>query len=118
MRHARAGLNPAHHDEAEQQAQRRHDFEIDEGLQPDAPHRLHVSDLCDAGDHDQEDQRRDRHLDQRNEGVGERLEFDGNGRKQGAEQDAERGAGNHQDIRLAPERLAAAFGNRPRDGLR
>ena len=36
---AGAGPDPMHHDEAEQQAQRRDGFEIDKGLEPDAPDR-------------------------------------------------------------------------------
>ncbi|MGY4302611.1 hypothetical protein ACVWXN_010706 [Bradyrhizobium sp. i1.4.4] len=117
MRHARAGLHPAHHHKTDQQADGRHRLEIGKGLEADAAHRLHVADLRDAGDHHQEDQRRDRHLDQRDEGIAERLEFDGDGRKQESEQCAERGAGDDEDILLAPERLAAAFGNRARHRL-
>ena len=72
--HACARLEHVDRDEADQQRHRRRHLEPDDGLQPDASHRLQVAHAGDADDEGREQQRRDDHLDHAQEGVGDRLD--------------------------------------------
>ena len=76
QRHARAGLEDVDEDEAEEQGDRRRDFEVDDRLQSDAAHRLQIAGPGDADDQRGEHERRDDHLDHAQERVGQRLHAD------------------------------------------
>jgi hypothetical protein len=115
---AGAGLHPADNHEAEQQAKGGDGFKIDQGLQPDAPHRPHVADLRDACDHHQEDQGCDGHLDQGNESIAERLQFGRLGGIERSRHGPQDRAGRYQNVRFAPERPLASTGGKLWDGWR
>ena len=70
---ARAGLHDVHEHEADEERDRRDDLEVDERAQADAADLLHVAHLRDADDDRAEDDRRNHHPYQLDEGVAERL---------------------------------------------
>ena len=85
--------------------QRREGEEVGERLAGDAADLLQVRHAGDAGDHGQEDHRRDDHLDQLDEGVAERLQAGADVGPEVADGDAEDDRGQHLDIELAVEGL-------------
>ncbi len=108
---AGARLHPPDHHEAEQQAKGGDSLKVDQGLEAYAPHRPHVAYLRDACDHHQEDQGRDGHLDQGNEGIPKRFQFGRLGGKHSSCHSPQDRAGGYQNVQLAPERpLASADG--------
>ena len=87
--HAVAGMQEVDRDEAEEQSQRRDDFEVEERLDADAAYFAEVAHARDA-DHDGgEDDGREGHADELDEAVAERLEGNRGVGKELAEQDAE-----------------------------
>jgi hypothetical protein len=68
--------------------------------------RLHVRRAGDAVDHGAENDRADHHLDQPDEGIGERLHRLAPAGPQGAERDAEHEAGEHLEREIPIEGLA------------
>ena len=60
--------------DAQQQRDGRDHFEIDHGLEPDATDLLEVACTRDSQHDDAKDDRRDKHLDQLDESIAERLQ--------------------------------------------
>jgi hypothetical protein len=70
---ALAGLHDVHEHEADEERHCRDDLEVDERAQADAADLLHVAHLRDADDDRAENDRRNHHPYQLDEGVAERL---------------------------------------------
>jgi hypothetical protein len=81
--------------EADDQRDRGHDLEVDQRLQADPADLLHVLHAGDAVHHGAEDDRRDQHLDQLDEGVAERLHLRPELRVEVSEEDAGQDGGQH-----------------------
>ena len=96
---------------------RRRDLEIDDRLQPDTPHRLEIAGARNADDERGEDERRDDHLDQPEERIGERLDRHTRGRPHDADEDAkdktEKNAGGRTEGHEADDRSARPPGDAP-----
>jgi hypothetical protein len=71
---AGAGLEHLAHHQAQEERARGDHLEVEEGLEPHAPHALEVSHLGDARHHRGEHHRRHQQLDEPDEAVTERLE--------------------------------------------
>ena len=106
----RARAQQIGHRQADDQRQCRNPFEVQEGLEPDAAHLLHVTHPGNSDDHGGEDDRRDHHLDQLHEGVAERLHLLGQGRIHNAQCDADQDGGKHLNVQVSVERLSAMGG--------
>jgi len=91
--------------EAEQQCERRDDFEVQQRLAADAPDLLHVLHPGDAGHDRTEDDRSDHHLDELDEGIAERLHVDGEGRIEMAERDTDDDRHDHLDVQHFVDRF-------------
>src|SRR5271167_3421517 len=100
-------------DEAEQQGQRGHDLEIDEGFCSDSADLVDVSHACDA-DYDRgKDDGREGHPDQLYEGVAEWLQSHREVWKQYADRDAQDDSDHH----LQPQRAEQGPATRHADGF-
>lgn len=75
--HAVAGTKNIRNAEADDEGKRRHDLEINKGFDARAPDGLQIGHRCDAMHDRAEDDRRDDHLDQLDEGVTQRLHLHG-----------------------------------------
>ena len=73
---ARARLEEVHQSQADDQGDRRGHFEIHDRFQTDTAERFQVSRTGDANHERGKEQRRDDHLDQPQEGVGQRANRD------------------------------------------
>jgi hypothetical protein len=91
-----ARLQQLAHEETDHERERRHGFEIDEGLDADAAYLLEVADRADAVNHGAKDHRRDHHLDQGDEAVPQGLESRPHGRPEVPYDDA--GADRYQEL--------------------
>src|SRR3712207_2713629 len=78
----------------------RHHLEVDQRLDADPPDLLHVLHAGDAVHHRAEDDGRDQHLDQLDEGVAERLHLRPDLGPEVAEQDADHDGGQHLDVEV------------------
>ena len=85
-----AGLKDFADDEADRQRYRRDNFEIDQGLQPDAADAFQITHRRNAVHHRAEDHRRNHHLDQCDEAIAERLQLLAEIGKEATDQDAKR----------------------------
>lgn len=75
--HADARFHHVDDHQTDHQRERRDDLEIDQRAHADATDLLHVAHLRDAEHHGAENDRREQHLDELDERIGERLERDG-----------------------------------------
>ncbi|MCY1242486.1 hypothetical protein D9M72_554490 [compost metagenome] len=106
--HAGARLNDIGDDQADDQRQRREGQEVDHGLAGDAADLGEIGHAGnDGGDREEDDWRND-HLDQANEGIAERLKLGSERRIEMAEQDARGNRRQHLDIEMTIERCLAA----------
>ena len=101
--HAMARLENIRHHEADDQREGRHDLEVDQGLDPDAPNLAQVAHPADARDHGGEDDRGDQHLDELDEGVTEGLELRTVGRFKVTQCDAENDGDQDLNIEMAED---------------
>ena len=99
--HASAGLQQIHSEQAKQQRKGGHHFEVKQRLRADAAYLLQVAHLCDAGHHTGKDDRRQRHANELDEAIAQRLERRTAVRKEDTHDHAQ------QDARSAPEATAA-----------
>ena len=95
---AHAGLEPVHHHEADDERERGDDLEVEQRLDAHAPQLLHVLHGGDAVDDGAEDDGRNHHLDQLDEGVAQRLERLAEVRVTPADHDAERDGQEHLHV--------------------
>ena len=84
----------------EEQREGGDDFEVDQRFPADPADRLEVANVCDAQHDGAEDDRRDQHLDELYEAVGERFEIGADLRVQPADQDS----GDDRDEQLHEKR--------------
>ena len=103
--HAHARLDQVHHQQAEHQRHGRADFKIDHRLRADPPGFLDAAHAGDADHHRGKDDGRQQHLDQFDEEVAQRLEFDADIGIKMAEQYASRQADDDLDIQGGSELL-------------
>ena len=95
---ATAGLKDLSDDEADGQRDRRDDFEIDQGLEPDTADALQIAHRRNAVHDRAEDHRRDHHLDQGDEAVAERLQLLAEMRVEPADNNAKRYRDQHLHV--------------------
>ncbi len=115
--HAAAGMQEVDRDEAGDQSDGGDDLEVDERLDSHAAHLAQVSHARDADHNGSKDDGRQRHADENDEGVAQRLEADGEAREQRAEDDAEHDP--DQDLQpQRPEQRPRLAGFGISDGLR
>ena len=116
---ASADLRKISNQQAKREGECGDDLEIEERLQADAADLARVLDMGDAGDDRAEDDRRDRHLDELDEAVAERLHpvLRGGVRRQPAEQRAQRNGREHLDIEVAVEGFAGGGGIGGHEGI-
>jgi hypothetical protein len=86
--HAVAGPPDIDDEEADEQRDRGHDFEVDQRFQGDAADLLHLADAGDAVHHRAEDNRRNQHPDELDEAVAERMQVLADLREEYSDQDA------------------------------
>ncbi len=99
--HADAGSERVREHDAETKRNGGDDLEVDDGFHADAADLAQVACADDAMHHDAEHERRDRHLDELDEGIAERLERYGKAGPQDPDHDAEHERNDH----LAEQRL-------------
>ena len=97
---ARAGVEQVADDQADGQRDRRHRQEVAERQAADLADLRGAGDRADA-EHDRaEDDRRDHHLDQADEGGADRLELDGEVRGEQPDGDAEQHRDDHREVEV------------------
>jgi hypothetical protein len=105
--HAGARLEDVDESQAKKEGDRRGHFEVDDRLEPNPAHRLHVARAGDADDERRKQQRRDDHLDHAQEDVGERFDLFG-----------EAGDVHAIDVRRGPEVADEDAEHEPDENLR
>ncbi len=110
--HALAGPDEIGEHQADGEGDRRHDLEIDERLDPDAPDLLQIARPRDAVHDDAEDDRRHDHRNELEEGVGEKFQADGESGRGDANRDAKHEPGDDLREEGLPERLARSGSGR------
>jgi hypothetical protein len=108
--HAGAGLQRIGHDQADDQRQRRHHFEVDERLEADAADLAHVLHAGDAVHDRAEDDRCDDHFDHLDERIAQRLHLLGQLRLKVAEQHAGEDGEQDLEVEALEERLVPGRG--------
>ena len=106
--HAGARLQDVDGEQANDQRHRGHHLEINEGLDRDPANPRHVRHVRDAGDYRAENNRRNQHADELDEGVAERTHLHGEVWIGHAERDTSRHADQYPDPELSPPRPGAA----------
>lgn len=99
--HPRAGLDDLDDSQADQHRESRQHLEVEQCFAGDPADRPHALDRRDAGDDGAEDQRRDHHPDERDEGVAEWLELGAESWPQGADDSAQHDRAENLDVELA-----------------
>ena len=107
---ARARLDDVGDDQADDQGKRREGEEVAERLGDDAPQLADVAHPGDAGDDGQENNRRDDHLDQPDEGIAQRLHGHAGVGIEMADQSANEDRCKNLRIKLGIQRLARGRG--------
>ena len=97
------GPEHVHHHQPDAERERRHDLEVDERLEPHPPDPLEVGRVRHAADDGEEDDRRDDHPHQVDEGVAQGLHGPAGRRPERADQRAQRDGHQHADGQVAAE---------------
>ena len=87
--HASARLNHVNHDQADQQRDSRHDFEVEQGITAGLADRFHALHAGNTADHRTENNGRDDHLDQFDKAITQRFESNTGFRVVMAQQDTD-----------------------------
>ena len=95
-------------DQSDDQRERRYDFEIQQRLAADATHLLHAAGAGDAEHHRAEDDRRDQHLDERDEAIAKRLQLHTGFGAHIADRAADHDRQQHPEIQMSRQLFHAA----------
>ncbi|MEG8037756.1 hypothetical protein QP157_21305 [Sphingomonas sp. LR61] len=104
---SRSGSDQVADQQTEHERARRREEEVDHRLAGDTSDGSEITDVHDASDHDDEDQRCDHHLDQADEPLADNVQHRSCGRSTHPDQDAE----SHTDRDLHEERAVPASGS-------
>ncbi len=111
--HARAGLEDVDHHQPDHQGDGRQHLEIDQGLDADPAHLLEVAHLGHADHHGAEDDRRQQHLDQLDEAVGQGFQRLPDVREPQTHQGPDHDGDQHLDVDLGEQFLERRNGLSP-----